>query len=155
IGGTHSGAGNIIAFNGGAGVLISSGTGNAILSNAIFSNGALGIDLAPAGVTPNDLGDSDSGANTLQNFPGLTSATSLGGTRTITGVLISSSLTGFVLQFFSNTACDPSGFGEGRTFIGSTTVFTSPTGLASFTVTFSTPVPAGQFITAIATDLSG
>src|SRR5262249_34831523 len=95
IGGTESGAGNTIAFNGGDGVLISSGTGNAILSNAMFSNGELGIDLAPIGVTPNDSGDGDSGANTLQNFPGLTTATTSGGTTTINGVLVSSSLTRF------------------------------------------------------------
>jgi hypothetical protein len=47
VGGT--GGGNVIAFNSLQGVFVSSGTGNAILSNSIFSNGVpenrLGIDL--------------------------------------------------------------------------------------------------------------
>src|SRR5207244_11591238 len=69
IGGTVAGAGNVIAFNGqkNAGItnssgvyLISSGTGDAILGNSIFSNAGLGIDLPSASansvrVTPNDL----------------------------------------------------------------------------------------------------
>ncbi len=48
IGGTNSGAGNRIAFSQTvyAGVRIRDGsTNNAILGNAIFSNGGLGIDL--------------------------------------------------------------------------------------------------------------
>ena len=45
IGGTVSGAGNTIAFNVLAGVSVESGTGNSILSNSIWANGHLGIDL--------------------------------------------------------------------------------------------------------------
>ena len=41
IGGTQSEAANKIAFNGGAGVTLSLGQGNAIRSNSIFSNGGL------------------------------------------------------------------------------------------------------------------
>ena len=50
------------------------GLGNTFLSNSIFSNGGLGIDLFPNGVTPNDAGDGDTGANNLQNFPDIVSA---------------------------------------------------------------------------------
>ena len=47
VGGTTRGvAGNIIAFNTGAGVSVASGTGNTINGNSIFSNDGLGIDLA-------------------------------------------------------------------------------------------------------------
>ena len=65
---------NTIAFNGSSGVLVSatSNTDN-ITSNSIFSNGALGIDLSPPGVNTNDTGDTDTGANGLQNYPVLTS----------------------------------------------------------------------------------
>ena len=38
IGGTTSGAGNVIAFNTGAGVTVDTGTGNAIRQNSIFAN---------------------------------------------------------------------------------------------------------------------
>ena len=71
--GGPAGASNTIAFNG-AGVRIrnfeASSVGNAILSNSMFSNAALGIDLHPElGRSPNDPSDVDSGANNLQNFP--------------------------------------------------------------------------------------
>ena len=68
IGGTGSGEGNIIAFNGRKGVWVRGpfGTGNAIRSNSIYSNMDLGIDLSPdLVVTLNDAGDSDFGANDL------------------------------------------------------------------------------------------
>jgi len=54
IGGTARGAGNIIAGNSGAGVLIGSGTSDtetraAIRGNSIYGNARLAIDLAPSG----------------------------------------------------------------------------------------------------------
>jgi len=85
VGGTSAGAGNVIAFNGinfPRGILIYSGTGNAILGNSIFSNGGIGIDLNADGVTLNDAGDVDTGPNNFQNFPVLTSVTSRSGMAT-------------------------------------------------------------------------
>src|SRR5207253_6667811 len=78
IGGTISGAGNTIAFNGLAGVAVSTGsnTGNAIRSNSVHSNAGLGIDLNEDGVTQNDSCDLDGGPNNRQNFPDLSSAVS-------------------------------------------------------------------------------
>jgi hypothetical protein len=45
---------------------------NAVLGNAIFANGGLGIDLT--GTTANDADDADEGANRGQNYPDIGSA---------------------------------------------------------------------------------
>jgi hypothetical protein len=159
LGGSAPGAGNVIASNGDDGILVVSGTGNAILSNFIFSNDGLGIDLdedgdaaTDDGVTPNDSGDGDPGANKLQNFPVLTASTNSAGTTTLQGTLNSTANTVFTLEFFSNAASDPTGFGEAATFVGSVTVTTDDNGDANFTVVLTMAVPTGHFITATATD---
>ena len=152
IGGTTPGAGNTIAFNGEP-ILVLSGTGNSILGNSIHSNTSIGIDLGDDGVTPNDPGDTDTGPNNLQNFPVLTSVTT--GSVQIQGTLNSTPSTQFTLEFFANSTCDPSGYGEGEVFIGSTTVTTDGAGDASFDVELPGSVPPGAFVTATATDPGG
>jgi len=154
VGGTNAGEGNIIAFNG-IGVVVSSGTGDAILHNAIFSNTGLGIDLGGDGVTANDICDDDTGPNDLQNFPVLTSAFSSGATTTITGTLNSTAGHTFRIEFFANSECDQSGFGEGQIPLGSTEVIDSGKDCnVSFTFTVGQGLPAGQFVTATATDVT-
>ena len=152
VGGTTAGAGNTISFNSGDGVAADSGTGIAILGNSVFSNTGLGIDLSPDGVTPNDAGDGDAGANNLQNFPILTSAVTGGGTITIGGTLNSAASTDFRVEFFANSACDPSGFGEGETFLGAATATTDSGGTAVFSVGLTKSVSVGAALTATATD---
>ncbi len=166
LGGTAAGAGNVIADNGGTGVFVPgrnddpAGYDNAILSNAIFGNGGLGINLAENltdGPTPNDPGDADDGPNRLQNFPVITSVTSSGGSTTIAGTLNSTPGESFLIQFFSNDAPNSSSFGEGQMYIGS--IQTDPTdadtGDVSFTATLPVAVSPTQFITATATDTDG
>jgi CSLREA domain-containing protein/uncharacterized repeat protein (TIGR01451 family) len=158
IGGSNAGEGNRIAFNGSNGVAIdSSSTGNAIQGNSIHSNQRLGINLVaptdPAnGVTPNDAGDADNGANGLQNYPLLSAATSVaGGNVNIQGTLNSNPGTAFRVEFFHSSACDPAGNGEGQNFIGFTNVMTDGSGNVSFNSTFASPVTGGSAITATAT----
>ena len=69
VGGLATGAGNRIANNGDNGITVLSGTGNQILGNRVFDNAGLGIDIDNAGVTGNDTGDPDAGANQRQNYP--------------------------------------------------------------------------------------
>jgi hypothetical protein len=177
VGGTEAEAGNIISGNGGDGVEVSyyhdpndpdsndptSPTGNRILSNSIYDNDELGIDLAappnelPPGVTKNDKKDPDTGANRRQNFPVLSAANiNLDGTITITRKLNSRPRKTFTIQFFSSPAADadPSGFGEGKTFLGEIQVKTNRNGNHSFNTTFLPlqPVSPGEKITATATN---
>ena len=156
IGGATASAGNIIAFNLDTGVSIVSGSRNLIRNNSIFANGGLGIDLGANGVTANDPGDADIGANGLQNYPVLDQvlANADGGT-TIRGSLVSAASATFSIEFLSNTACDPSGYGEGQGIIGLISVNTDATGSNYFVVMFTNTVPAGNFVTALATDANG
>jgi photosystem II stability/assembly factor-like uncharacterized protein len=155
IGGTQSEAGNKIAFNGGAGVTMSTGTGNIIRRNSIFSNVGLGIDLGLNGVTVNDANDGDTGPNHLQNFPVLTSVLSTSNSTTIQGSLKSVPNTTFQIDFYSNVAVDPSGNGEGAQFFNMTSINTNGNGDATINVTFPTALATGRVITATATDPNG
>ncbi len=155
LGGTQNGAANKIAFNGGPGVSVIDGTGNAIRGNAIFSNAGLGIDLGTPGVTANDATDSDIGPNNLQNFPVLTSVISLGNSTTIQGSLKSTPNTAFQIDFYSNAALDASGHGEGGLFFNTTSVNTDGNGNATINVTFPAALGAGRIVTATATDANG
>jgi titin len=136
IGGTGSGAGNTIAFNANDGVLVDRGTGNAILGNAVFANGNLGIELV-------------NGGNHNQAAPVITSATTDGSGTTVSGTLSSTANTTFTLEIFANSVCDPSGSGE--RVLGSVQVTTDADGHAGFTATFAVAIDPGWFLTATAT----
>jgi len=154
IGGTAAGAGNLIAFNVGSGVFIGANStvfSTSILSNSIHSNGGLGIDLEPVGVTQNDGCDADTGPNNLQNFPVLTAATNDGTNTTIQGSLNSTANKQFRIQFFANAACDPSGNGEGQNFVGETNVTTDGSCSATFQFVAPSAGVNGSIITATAT----
>jgi hypothetical protein len=154
---------NVIAYNQ-VGVTVGfNALNNTITRNSIFSNNGLGIDLGNGGpddyngdgVTLNDPCDTDTGPNSLQNFPVLYSVSSSGGSTTITGALNSTSNTNFTIEFFSNDVGNPSGFGDGQTFIGSTQVITDSDCNATFTAVFPVTVSGSQVVTMTATDPNG
>jgi CSLREA domain-containing protein len=162
VGGTMAGAGNVIAHNGNTGVSLFPGaTGHRIVGNEIRDNTGSGIDLLPgSGVTPNDVGDGDAGANNLQNFPVLSSAAAFGGVATVQGTLNSTSSTMFQADLYASDACNaasPNDFGEGQRYLGSTTVGTDGSGNGSLTFTSSgtPPVAPGEVVTTTATDPNG
>jgi uncharacterized repeat protein (TIGR01451 family) len=122
---------NIVRDNQGAGVLVTSGaTGNRITRNAIRTNGTttgqIGIDLLAASdnpdlgtapfVTLNDDGDADGGANQSLNYPVITTAIVAGSTLSVKGF----ARPGSIVEFFA-VHPDPSGFGEGKTWLFSAT----------------------------------
>ena len=161
IGGMTVAEGNTIAYNDGIGVLAGSDAiGNPILVNSIHSNGGLGIDLTAGGgsfgPTPNDVGDGDTGGNNLQNFPVLTGAISVSGNTEITGWFNSTPNSDFTFRFYASAACDPSGFGEGDTFVGQLGLGTDPSGdIEAFTADLAVGLALGTQITATATDAAG
>ena len=145
--------GSTIRNNGGAGISVVSGSNNSIRQNSIHSNGGPGIDLGADGATDNDVGDNDTGANGLINFPELSLVTAENGR--IEGSVMVSGGADMIVDLFSNVGCDASGNGEGQTFLTSSTVTGTAGGVASFAVDLSSPLSIGDVITATATDSTG
>ena len=150
-------ADNTIANNALAGVFVDDpATGNSIRTNSIQGNGGLGIDLAVGGlmgVTPNDPGDADAGANGLQNFPTITSVTPGGGGTLVALGLNSTPNASFTIDVYHSAAADPSGNGEGQTHVGTALVTTDAFGNATTTVNIG--AIATGVVGATATDAAG
>jgi hypothetical protein len=139
---------NVIAHNGRSGVRDTdiSPFGSRLTRNAIFGNAGLGIDLAEDGVT------TDGEPLVVESAPFITSVLTVGGLTTVDGVLQSTPSRSFRIEVFASTACDPSGHGEGQTFVGDVEVTTDSTGGASFVAQIV--LPAGQLaVTATATSM--
>jgi parallel beta-helix repeat protein len=141
---------NTIAFNGGAGIAVANtSTGNDLSINYIFKNAGLGIDLGINGRTPNDVGDGDTGANDLQNFPVITAMAPA--TAPATGVNVTLSInstpnTTLDISFYSS----PTAEGQGQNFLDHTEVVTDGSGNKTFTYNL-TGATMSDFITATAT----
>ena len=141
---------NVVAFNGGAGVSVNFAAqqgsiyvSNTISQNSIFSNAGKGIAIF-----------SFFAAN--PGAPAISSAALVPGGTQVEGNLsgVAANATYF-LEFFSNTEADSSGFGEGRTYLGSQAVTTDAQGTANFSVLLPASLAVGQFVTADATDSAG
>ncbi len=160
------GVGNVIAFNGGAGVVVGTdtadgyantqaGTGNAVLGNSVFANAKLGIDLGNAdGVTANNF-NGNLGPNNYQNYPVLTSAIASGNSVLVTGTLQSASNSTYRVEVFANATPVPSGHGQGQAYLGYVTVTTDGGGNATFAAVLPDAQASGQIVSATATDPLG
>ena len=156
IGGRLPGEGNIIAYNGDRGIIVF-GAGNTtpVVGNSIFNNQQIGIDLNADGFSPNDDGDADAGANLTQNFPALDQVLESGGETVISGTLNSTANSTFAIDLYSSPTCDPSGNGQGKNYLGSTSVTTDGSGNGTFSANLSAaPIP-GYVFAATATDAAG
>ncbi len=146
-------SGNVIAFNGGCGIVVMTPADlcNRISGNSIYGNAGSGIDLWPAGVTPNDPGDNDNGPNGAMNFPVIQTAdySSITGETTLTGILDTQNPQSCVIEFFLSDS-DPSGYGEGKIYAGKTV----PAANGTFSYTFPVPFLINQ-LCATATDSCG
>lgn len=101
---------------------------NAFVQNAVYNNQAIGIDLGDNGVTVNDPGDADTGADQELNFPIITGAVWAAGTTTVSGTAAA----GIQVELY-RANIDPSGYGEGDLYLGTTTanaigIWTLPVG---------------------------
>ena len=153
VGGTVAGAGNVIAYNGRDGVDVTNflAVGNSILGNSIHDNTRLGINLGHRDVTPNDSADADSGANQLTNFPSISSVVAQSSQHRVSGTLEALPNETYRVEFFGSGTVDPSGHGEGRDYLGHTSVTTNANGFASFNPTYALP-HGSSWVTATATD---
>lgn len=145
---------NVIANNGAAGIVLTNSAEAEIAENSIVNNGGLGIDLGGDGLTANDALDADTqGGNNTQNYPAIVTAVRSGGITFISGSLASAASKTYTIRFYTSSAADPSGFGEGETYLGSTTVTTNASGNAN--INFSTGLGGvGLFVSATATDFA-
>ena len=124
---------NRVLNNGGPGLVLLGVTGTIVSQNSFSGNGGasavsgLAIDLdpntrdpnslnTPNGVTINDANDADTGPNGLLNYPVITTAIIANGELSIAGF----ARPGSTIELYTAQA-DPSGFGEGLTYLGTLT----------------------------------
>ncbi len=156
VGGRNAGEGNRIANNRvGAATRTAASDRNAILGNSLSSNAGLGIDLDDDGVTANDAGDPDAGGNEDVNYPVLSAVVPGASATRIQGTLNGLPSAGFRLEYFTSSAADPSGYGEGATLLAVDTVQTDASGNATIATVVPVVLAAGTIVTATATDAAG
>jgi parallel beta-helix repeat protein len=162
IGGSEKNSGNLIAGNNGPGIRMTDNdppdyppcTGIRISRNMIYSNNGLGIDINEDGVTPNDLGDGDTGPNNLMNYPVLNDAKVTQGKLHVKGTIDTQNPETVTIEFFANPVPnpggDPLGYGEGAIYLGSYQPDSEGTINATLPI-----VKPGTLITTTATDAAG
>ncbi len=133
--------GNVIAYNGGAGIRLRIDFDTQILGNSIYGNGGLGIDGFPAGVSPG-----------LQDQLRI-QAEANGLTFTLTAPPPGA----YRVEFFGNRACNaapPLDYGEGEFFLGARLVTPSAGGTGSGSLSYEV-LTEPWFLTATVTDPFG
>lgn len=87
----------------------------ALLTQNLTPHTPIGIDLGMDGITPNDPGDADGGANDLQNFPVVNAAVLTGGALALEGYfeVPFTTLATYRLEVFSSSRCADGPLGAG------------------------------------------
>ncbi|MBX7103672.1 MAG: FG-GAP-like repeat-containing protein [Gemmataceae bacterium] len=145
IGSVEPNTGNLIAFNSGAGVLITKNSDfNSVLGNSIHSNGGLGIDFSQTAVAD---GPTPTGTPAIgyQQPPTILSTASDPTGTVVTGSFVGTPNHNFRIEVYANSEADPSGFGEGQTLLGGFDVVSDAAGSGQFTAIVAT-APAGSVI---------
>ncbi|MCP4706969.1 MAG: DUF11 domain-containing protein [candidate division Zixibacteria bacterium] len=148
----------IIRNNGGVGVRVLDNDQyenryNLIRYNIISENVLGGIDLDPPGPNPNDDLDVDDGPNERQNAPELLLAFETPeNDLVVTGNIKSEAYQWYQLDLYGSDKCDPSGFGQGETYLISDSVYTNGLGEATIEITDNLFTGNQSVITMTATD---
>jgi hypothetical protein len=153
VGSLSAGDANRIAFNQDQGILIETAfpQRNANLGNWFFENIGLGIDLGPSlGVSPNDAGDADSGANGLLNYPVPTSASYSAGSVTV-GFNLDVPAGNYRIEFGATSQAHASGFGQGQGLTHAVNVSHAGQGIQAYVASFS--IAQSSMITATCTEI--
>ena len=161
VGGTSPGAGNLIAWNNGPGVgVYLNCVNNAIARNSIYSNHPqLGIELY-------DVADGGAQPTTTQAMPIVVQTTCrislysrrrfrMAGRPLFRARWIARSVRNSEIEFVSNNECDPTGFGQGESYLRFANVTTNASGHGSFTFNVPNANVVGGFFAATATDPNG
>ncbi len=150
VGGVATGEGNLIMSNDASpgeentpGVWINGGTENAVLSNTIYDNEGLAIDLGEQGILRNQ---ETGGANNAQNFPVLI----IDPAGTINVSLDAAPTTQYRIEVYSSDKSGLAGYGDGQTLLSSFNVTTDGMGMVRSDAPGIT-APADKFIAATAT----
>jgi CSLREA domain-containing protein len=163
IGGVEVGLANTIASNDGNGIEASGATNVSISGNFIFSNAGHGIkapqevfaEIRQNSIFNNGLLGIDRELPT-NALPMVTSSIrNGGGFAQVGGGFTGTPSSTYDVEVFTNFVADPSGFGEGKDYIGRVSVSTNADGNATFAFTSAVPVAAGQFVTVTVTDSIG
>jgi PKD repeat protein len=136
------GPANIITNNP-VGIILRDATshGDLVTANSIYANKGLGIDIYPRGVTPNDFGDLDTGADQLLNFPVLSAVTP--------SLAQGSACASCQVEVFLSDG-GARAFGEGQTLLGS-----GRAGVDGRFAVALTGAAVGAYVTATASDPAG
>jgi parallel beta-helix repeat protein len=140
-------------FNGftGAGIAVTSGTGNFLNQNLFTANVGLAIDVGPTGVNANDNLDADTGANNLQNSPELLAVSAGTSTTTIIGQIKSAPNSSYRIQLFLSSTQHGTGNGQAGSFLTQIDIVTNAAGFAQYSFALPSVIGSSQFVSATAT----
>jgi hypothetical protein len=146
VGGSATGEGNVIAFNGGPGISVDAGIQTFIRSNSIFENAVSWPESVQGGIR-------------YQYYEAVSQPTLTFVGREGEGTRVDGALryrtpvaTDFRIEFFVNAGCDANGFGQGKTLVGTLDATSDATGLVTFSTLIPIELGAGQTLTATATN---
>ncbi len=154
IGGTVTGAGNVIANTQAStdssvtsgGVLVGDSTSNPILSNLISNNAGLGIDLGVDGPTLNTV-------NGLSNYPIIDTVTSpTNGTTLVQGYLSAAPSTTYQIQVFSDPTSNGD-YAQAATYLGMFQVTTNGSGYVAISQLLTASYDGQSAVVSTATPL--